>query len=278
MMNQSIQMVQYDTREDDPFELGVGLGCNGLIDIMIVPHQSYLLAFLETLEAHFHHTAESILLSTVSKIDITQHQMSPIQACPSFLLHEEWNSCVQSGSSIFKEMESHYYFLERVAPKSRIWIFGHSFDSLKLIELCEWIGWEVHWVGNPTKMPKSHQSKVIKVYGWEDSRDLVPSDHLVLMTHDFDRDVHVLTDLISVISPNQYVGILGPHKRMDKLQNALGGLLSNELRSQFYSPIGLDLGAEGPYEIAMSIISEILSVTSCREIQSLRDRKGSINA
>lgn len=278
MMNQSIQMVQYDTREDDPFELGVGLGCNGLIDIMIVPHQTYLLSFLETLETHFQHTSESILLSSISKIDVSQHQITPIQACPSIVTNEEWNSCVQSGSSIFKETESHYYFLERVAAKSRIWIFGHSFDSLKLIELCEWMGWEVHWVGNPTKMPKSHQAKVTKIYGWEDSRELVPSDHVVLMTHDFDRDVRLLTDLISKISPNQYVGILGPHKRMDKLQNALGGFLSKELRSQFYSPIGLDLGAQGPYEIAMSIISEILSVTSGREIQSLRDRKGSINA
>ena len=53
MMNQSIQMVQYDTREDDPFELGVGLGCNGLIDIMIIPHTTYLLAFLDIIETHF---------------------------------------------------------------------------------------------------------------------------------------------------------------------------------------------------------------------------------
>ena len=278
LMNQSIQMIQYDTREDDPFELGVGLGCNGLIDIMIIPHQSYLQAFLDMLEKHFSDTAESIVFSTFSKTELGQHLISRSTTCPPNFLDDDWNACIQHGSAVFKESESHYYFLERFAAKSRIWIFGHSFDSLKLIDLCEWLGWEVHWVGNPTKMPASHQAKVIQVYGWEDSRELISTDYLVLMTHDFDRDVRLLMDLIPKITPIQYLGILGPHKRMDKLQIALGGLLPDELRKHFYSPIGLDLGAQGPYEIALSIISEILSVTNGREIQSLRHRKGSINS
>ena len=278
MMNQSIQMVQYDTREDDPFELGVGLGCNGLIDIMIIPHTTYLLAFLDIIETHFSETAESIILSSMTKGDNKLHLVTRNSSyAPPFSI-DEWNACIQQGSSVFKETESHYYFLERVAAKSRIWIFGHSFDSLKLIELCEWLGWEVHWVGNPSKMPSSHQAKVSQVYAWEDSRELISTDHLVLMTHDFDRDVRLLTDLIPNLNPKQYIGILGPHKRMDKLQLAVGGLLPDQLRKHFYSPIGLDIGAQGPYEIAMSIVSEILSVTNGREVQSLRHRKGSINA
>ena len=277
MMSQSIQVVQYDTREDDPFELGVGLGCNGLIDILINPHESYLLAFLEMIEKHFNATSASVFLSINSKTEAF-HQVVHASSCPSNFSINDWDACVLQGSSVFKESDTHYYFLERLAAKTRIWIFGNQFDSLRLIDQCEWLGWEVHWVGNPTKMHINDQSKVKQIYAWDDLYEVLPSDHLVLMTHDFDRDVRLLTDLIPRLSPKQYIGLLGPHKRMDKLQTALGGLLNNELRNQFFSPIGLDIGAQGPYEIAVSIIAEIFHVTSGREMQSLRNRKGSINA
>jgi xanthine/CO dehydrogenase XdhC/CoxF family maturation factor len=62
MMSQSLQTVQYDTREDDPFELGIGLGCNGLIDILIIPDQEYLISFADLLERQMEENVSTLLL------------------------------------------------------------------------------------------------------------------------------------------------------------------------------------------------------------------------
>jgi xanthine/CO dehydrogenase XdhC/CoxF family maturation factor len=277
MMSQSLQTVQYDTREDDPFELGIGLGCNGLIDILIIPHREYLISFVDLVEKQLEENSSSLILSTFSKKSFKEHSIKVCMHRPVSIDETSWATCQNFGSAFFWDTDDEYYFLERIPAKSRIWIFGNQFDSFNLIELCEWLDWEVHWVGNLTKMPAAYAAKVSFSYGWEDARSIMPTDHLVMMTHDFDRDIRLLTELIPSINPNQYLGVLGPKKRMDKLQSALRNTLTIEIRNRICSPIGLDLGAQGPYEIAVAIISEIIAYVNGRDGQFLRKRSGSIH-
>jgi xanthine/CO dehydrogenase XdhC/CoxF family maturation factor len=93
-----------------------------------------------------------------------------------------------------------------------------------------------------------------------------------MMTHDLDKDVKILEKLLLFPNKPGYVGILGPKKRFEKLQNHFKEDLVTLL--PISTPIGLDLGAEGPEEIAISIIAEILSTKNQRNGQrlSLRDR------
>jgi len=277
MMSQSLQTVQYDTREDDPFELGIGLGCNGLIDILIIPDQEYLISFADLLERQMEENVSTLLLNIFSKKDSKDHRITMCMERPVTIDETSWTACHNLGSAFFWETADEYYFLERIPAKSRLWIFGNQFDSLNLIELCEWLDWEVHWVGNLTKMPSTYVAKVSSCYGWEDARSIMPTDHLVMMTHDFDRDVRLISEIIPSLNPNQYLGILGPKKRMDKLQSALSNTLTNEIRNRIFSPVGLDLGAQGPYEIAVAIISEIIAHANGRNGHFLRKRSGSIH-
>jgi xanthine/CO dehydrogenase XdhC/CoxF family maturation factor len=92
------------------------------------------------------------------------------------------------------------------------------------------------------------------------------------MTHDFDRDVEFLRNQYAV-DRWSYVGILGPNKRMDRILKQIPTLEVSLLSS----PIGLDIGAEGPDEIAISIVSEILAVKNGRNGQSLKHKEGSIH-
>jgi xanthine/CO dehydrogenase XdhC/CoxF family maturation factor len=87
-----------------------------------------------------------------------------------------------------------------------------------------------------------------------------------------EKDVKILEKLLSAPTKPVYVGILGPKKRFEKLQNHFKDDLVKLL--PISTPVGLDIGAEGPDEIAISIISEILSIKNQRNGQrlSLRDR------
>jgi xanthine/CO dehydrogenase XdhC/CoxF family maturation factor len=109
-------------------------------------------------------------------------------------------------------------------------------------------------------------------FSYEDLWPIHSSDFLVMMTHDLEKDVKILEKLLSAPSKPAYVGILGPKKRFEKLQNHFKEDLVTLL--PISAPIGLDIGAEGPEEIAISIMAEILSTKNNRNGQrlSLRNR------
>ena len=74
-----------------------------------------------------------------------------------------------------------------------------------------------------------------------------------------------------------YLGILGPVKRMDRMMEELAEEGHQIPRDKIYSPIGLDIGANNPEEIAISICSEIIAHLQNRSGGFLRHRKGSIH-
>ncbi len=101
----------------------------------------------------------------------------------------------------------------------------------------------------------------------------------VVMTHNYGRDLSYLAALLPLSLP--YLGLLGPRNRREKLLADLaetGLALTPEQLEGFFSPAGLDLGAEGPDEIGFSIIGEIQAVMHGRMGGLLRSRKGAIHA
>ena len=77
-----------------------------------------------------------------------------------------------------------------------------------------------------------------------------PLDSVVIMTHDFQRDIDILRRLKE--EELFYLGILGSKNRTERL---LGGLIPNWI----HSPVGLSIGADGPEEIAVSIVAELIA-------------------
>jgi xanthine dehydrogenase accessory factor len=100
----------------------------------------------------------------------------------------------------------------------------------------------------------------------------------VVMTHNFLRDKEYLRSLLG--SPAAYVGILGPGARTQRLLMELrdeGVEASDAQRERIHGPAGLDLGGEGPEEIAQAIVAEIVAVKRRRAGGFLRDRPGPIH-
>ena len=100
----------------------------------------------------------------------------------------------------------------------------------------------------------------------------------MIMTHSFTRD----RELLRVLLPHglRYVGVLGPRSRMQRLLDELGdeGMHFNgESLARLHGPAGLDIGAETPEEIAVSILSEMQAVLAQRDGGALRDRTGPIH-
>jgi xanthine/CO dehydrogenase XdhC/CoxF family maturation factor len=98
------------------------------------------------------------------------------------------------------------------------------------------------------------------------------------MSHDFVRD----REMVEVFLPQSpvYLGLLGPRKRASKLQQELSDSTDLNLLDypHLYTPIGLDIGAETPEEIATAVVAEIIAVFRRRDGLSLRRKEGTIHA
>ena len=98
------------------------------------------------------------------------------------------------------------------------------------------------------------------------------------MAHDYKTDYSNLQYVIHSNAP--YIASLGPRKRFDKMCDELktnGIHFSEEELNRIYAPCGLEIGANTPEEIAMSLFSEILSVFSGKKGGMLRIKDGPIH-
>lgn len=88
------------------------------------------------------------------------------------------------------------------------------------------------------------------------------------MTHNYLYDLTILKNILPL--PLRYLGILGPRRRTEKI---LGEIPINEqYKKHLYAPVGLDIGADNPQEIALAIIAEIQAVVTNRSSGFLRHR------
>ncbi len=249
LFSQAYKTITYDTREEDPFALGIGLGCQGVIEIHINPFQDQINALVNTLEKHL----GGNVAHTLKTVHSDSFQIHLIDASVSHV--SDWSENI---------------FTEYLPAPMTVWVFGNQFDAQGFIQQANGLAWRVHWVGSMAKM--SSNLPVQARFGYEDEWPIQSTDFLVVMTHDLEKDVKILEKLLSAPIAPAYLGILGPKKRFEKLQNHFKVDLVTLL--PISTPIGLDIGAEGPEEIAISIIAEILSTKNNRNGQrlSLRDR------
>jgi len=249
LFSQSYKSIIYDTREEDPFALGIGLGCQGVIEILINPFQDQINQLVSELEKHLAGNVAHTLSISYGKV----FQIALQEA-------------VESHGCVWEEE----IFTEYLPAPMTVWVFGNQFDAQAFIQQANIVAWRVNWVGILSKM--SSDVLVNRRLGFDDLWPIESTDYIVMMTHDLEKDVKILEKLLSAPTKPAYVGILGPKKRFEKLQNHFKEDLVTLL--PISTPIGLDIGAEGPEEIAISIMSEILLTKNNRNGQrlSLRNR------
>jgi xanthine dehydrogenase accessory factor len=111
-----------------------------------------------------------------------------------------------------------------------------------------------------------------------DGVDLDASTYVVVATHNFVDDRLAVDELLA--SPVPYVGLMGPRERFEEMLDefdAEGRTFSAAELDRLYTPVGLDLGDGTPGGIATSIVAEVLAVANGREPRHLRDREGPIH-
>jgi xanthine/CO dehydrogenase XdhC/CoxF family maturation factor len=174
--------------------------------------------------------------------------------------------------------------LEYLAPPIPLVVFGGGPDAVPLVRLAKALGWHVTVVdarGAAANRVRFPQADAVIACPPEEVRarvPLTPHSNAVVMTHSYRRDLTLLEVLLP--SPVRYLGLLGPRARAERLLHdaSLVGLDASPTQLQrLHAPVGLDLGAEGPEEIALAILAEVQATLTRRAARPLRDRPGPIH-
>jgi xanthine/CO dehydrogenase XdhC/CoxF family maturation factor len=295
IMKNENSIVVYDTTEDDPHQIGVGLGCNGRIEVLFTPIKkgdnqieflkqiqdkrtpTILLQILninngkQELRGQFFtqkKLTELAQLINISKTDLTEKIHT--------ILHRRKSKVLTITNT---KNETYEILFEIIRPKIKVICVGDNYDVAAFANVVSVLCWEIHIVGKLRKMTKEITQNATKIYPLEAIETIKTDEQtaIVLMSHDFKTDLEILKKIVHY--DVNYIGILGPKKRLWKMQTAFSesenSLNLNE-KTNLFSPIGLDIGAETPEEIATSIVSEIIAVFRNRNASFLKFRKGSI--
>jgi len=175
-------------------------------------------------------------------------------------------------------------FIEVIQPPVPLMIFGAGHDAVPLLRLAQELGWYVTVVdnrqadGTRSRFPSADQVILTRPEGISEAVPLDNRTMAVVMTHNYLHDLELVKTLLP--SPVRYLGILGPKSRTEKLFQDLQeqGITPTETQLQrLYSPVGLDIGADTPEEIALSIVAEIQAVLANHSGGSLRNKLGPIH-
>lgn len=174
-------------------------------------------------------------------------------------------------------------FEQEMEACHKLMIIGAEHDAVELCSYAALTGWEVTVVSSPreektiTDFPGAIEFRAIEAEEL-DTSEIDGQTSVLLMTHSYVKDLSYLMKLKDT-NP-LYLGLLGPAARREMLLNEFLERcpeVDQEFVDNIYGPAGLHLGAETPQEIAISIISEILSVHRKTRPQPLRDKHGAIH-
>ena len=143
---------------------------------------------------------------------------------------------------------------QMVEPPLRLIVVGDEPELPPLETFARTLGWQIMNCQSVAELPNEIDSCTAAL----------------IKTHHYGRDCAALRLLLP--KELRYLGLIGPRRRRDRI---LGDVLDSgvEMRSQLFAPAGLDLGAESPEEVTLSIIAEIQRVFGQGSGESLRDRK-----
>ncbi|MBW3468041.1 XdhC family protein [Arthrospiribacter ruber] len=297
IFQQKSMIVTYDTTDEDDQKFGIGLGCNGIIQVLIEPID-YLDEYnpVELLKTASKDRKHKILVTVFSLLQSRAEQIGtkllfsggnyignknniPQNILNQILKNSSYISDIQYNK-IF-EYEEHFLFLESIKPPLRLLLFGAGNDTVPLAKMASLLGWELNlYDGRSSHATKERfpSANKISVGSAAEICHEIPYDEntvALLMTHNFEYEIEVLKHIKGLNLP--YIGILGPKKKKLKMIERLESEGIKIQDDNIYGPSGLDLGAEGSEEIALSILSEVKAVLSRKNAGFLRDKQGPIH-
>lgn len=305
------EVVTYDTSAESENVWGLGLGCNGTVEVLIEPMQWWRTEQGRALFAD--------ILGRVGKgkrcavVTLLKQGGEQIQNLRRVLVDSAGvvsgtlgapeldslaaqrarsilnDQTIRPSRRITVEHESSdcELFVDALLPATRLLVVGGGHDAIPVVRMAREVGLVVTLIDSRPKFatrerfPEADEVLCIQAEEFAQRVSFEGAPAVILMTHNYQKDRAVLGQILTSPVEFTYIGALGPRARTEQMLRELtaqGLKLLPEKVTEVRTPVGLDIGADSPQEIALAMLSEILAVKNRRSGMALRDRKGAIHA
>lgn len=299
---QQNKLVTYDSMDEEDNNIGIQLGCNGIVHILFEPvdasQQHNPIALLQQLVQQ---TSAAVLVTLFSLHSSSEQPGTCLltagskrfgaikEPLPEQQIVKDSVTALARRQSMIKDYaladdKNITAFIELVEPPVDLVVAGAGNDVFPLVQIASLLGWHVTVVdgrkthANAKRFP--NVKKLIVAKPPEVMQELTIYEHtvVVLMSHNYNYDIALLRHLLQANC--NYIGLLGPKAKLSKMLDELaeeGIKVSAEQKEKIYGPVGLDIGAETAAEIAVAVVAEIKAVLSKRSGATLRSKPGFIH-
>ena len=292
------RIASFDLTSDDEHVWGWGLGCNGAIEVFVEPADRAAETagvLRRALQEDRRLASVTVLESDVDGVErgarlLVEPDGSRTGGLGAEALDDEAARValdqLDAGRSEIRELAGGVRaFVEVLEPPLRLLVCGAGHDVIPLVRTASDLGWKVTVIDERRQFLTHERfpqaAAFLHVDQPEDAAGEAGVDErtvVMVMSHNYLRDKDYLRGFLGTDAP--YIGLLGPRVRTDRLLAELrdeGVKPSAADLERMFGPAGLDLGGEGPEEIAHAIVGEILAARRGRGAGFLREREGPIH-
>jgi xanthine/CO dehydrogenase XdhC/CoxF family maturation factor len=255
---------RYSTMFDDTAEVPYGLGCGGVVDLLLEPVETpECAALMSAMERSLGgersvvvtwfpdggKPLRRVVLGAVGEIVFASEGLG-----------EKKLVCAH-GLRPGEAYEGR--FVEEMRAPQRLFILGAGDDARPLVSMASMMGWSVTVADGRTHLARAERfaagaDRVVALdSGGVSKLGICVDDAVVVMTHSYEQDRALLAALLPV--QPRYLGLLGARHRSSLLVSeaaAMAGLSVEECCERIWAPVGLDLGGDGPEAIALAVMAE----------------------
>jgi xanthine/CO dehydrogenase XdhC/CoxF family maturation factor len=286
------EVFTYDTTSQEDSVFSLNMGCRGVIRILLERPKLEFIDFFRRLYKTRHNGLAVTLIDAKTETRLVGARLifdegslikSDFSQEITKDLLPDCLAVLQEKKSKLLENDFGEFFLEFIPSSVSLVIFGAGADVIPVADAAKNLGWHTTIVdhraafANKERFPAADEIILTRAENLAENLTIDENTVGVVMSHNYEHDKNILRFLLN--SDARYIGALGPKRRTENILREWRDAaehFSDEQLSRLYAPIGLDIGADTPESIALSIIAEIKSVLTNRNGGFLRQRIGSI--
>lgn len=265
--------VTYDLRDEVDEVWGLGVGCNGLLRVFLQPlrrerdYQPFA-AIAGCLAGGERAGIATVVESSSAQISAgatvisraASHEAWGLAPRDAERLAERTRSVLAAGGARVVVEEGASILCAPLRPIPKLLVLGAGLDAVPLVAMAAELGWFVTVADHrPAYLarggfPRADRALLVDPAALASSLDVDEFDAIVVMSHHLATDRKYLAQL--AVTRARYLGVLGPRARRERLVGELDDV-APQLRARLRGPVGIDIGADSPESIALSILAEL---------------------